>query len=423
MTAPTHYAFSFLLNSLLGVPALTALFSCIASLLPDIDHPDSLVGRIFPGLSKKLLVKWGHRTTTHSFFAIAVFCVASLPFLLLGKTVYVAVTASFISHIFLDLFNRSGVKLFSPFHAKEYISFHTEKLRIRVKSWQEYLILFLIIISCVMVSGETLSMNKAARTLTRFFYKHYDGAYSDFKIYSEDICFADVDYFDPVLSKIVKGKFMVLSMFPEKGYFLKCSSSGEPDFSSHNRLIISKEEVSEIELSDSGIKRQQKNLRGRSLRELAALPPDCIISGTIKLKNYRPDIKNSDYIRVSHSPTESTITLICAMSGELGEIIELERMRNAELDTLKAKLPSYQIERLQAERERIENQIRSYNRKGFYSNYKAIIRLNDKIKKIDSRIDSLSMQDSAGADDTVSSQISMMESSFAVEWNVWVLEK
>ena len=111
------------------------------------------------------------------------------------------------------------------------------------------------------------------------------------------------------------------------------------------------------------------------------------------------------------------------MSGELGEIIELERMRNAELDILKAKLPSYQIERLQAERERIENQIRSYNRKGFYSNYKAIIRLNEKIKKIDSRIDSLSMQDSAGADDTVSSQISMMESSFGVEWNVWVLEK
>ena len=107
-----------------------------------------------------------------------------------------------------------------------------------------------IIISCVMVSGETLSMNKAARTLTRFFYKHYDGAYSDFKIYSEDICFADVDYFDPVLSKIVKGKFMVLSMFPEKGYFLKCSSSGEPDFSSHNRLIISKEEVSKIERTE-----------------------------------------------------------------------------------------------------------------------------------------------------------------------------
>jgi hypothetical protein len=49
--------------------------------------------------------------------------------------------------------------------------------------------------------------------------------------------------------------------------------------------------------------------------------------------------------------------------------------------------------------------------------------LNDKIKKIDSRIDSLSMQDSAGADDTVTSQISMMESSFGVEWNVWVLEK
>jgi hypothetical protein len=138
------------------------------------------------------------------------------------------------------------------------------------------------------------------------------------------------------------------------------------------------------------------------------------------LKNYQPVLRNSEYLRVSHSPTATTITLVCALSGELGEILALEQMRNAELETLKAKQSSYQISHLNAELARLDAQLRTLSTKGFYANYAKITRLNDERKKVESRIDSLRLRETSGADADTAAKIEQMENAYGVEYEVWV---
>ena len=441
MTAATHYAFSCLLLSAAGVSPPVTLAASAASLLPDIDHPESLIGRVFPFISKGLLRKYGHRTVTHSIFAILVISLLLIPVLFISNgMVYGALLTAFTSHIFIDLFNKAGVKLLSPCTQKEYISFHTQTLRIGVGSWKEYLLLFVLIISTVMISGEAFSINKAVRSTARLLYKHYDGALSDYEHASKNICTAKIEYFDPVESKIKIENFIVLTMFPENIYLLKYDpkennptpttkpspigeggrEAGEVNVTTENRLILKKDIINEIEITDTKVPRAQSKHTGRTLRDLALLPPDTVLSGIIVLKNYQPVLRNSDYIRVSHSPTATTITLICALSGELGEIIALERMRNAELETLKAKQSSYQIERLAAKQKTLENKVRYLSQKGFYRNYASIMKVNSEIKKIESRIETLHLQAASGADADLAAKIEMMESAYGVEYEVWV---
>ncbi len=440
MTAPTHYAFSYLVCSIAGIPPSTALAASLVSLLPDIDHPESMVGRIFPFISKRIMQKYGHRTITHSIFAIGIIGIVSLLTMFLGNSISLALLLSFSSHIFIDLFNRAGVKLLSPFSTKEYISFHTPILRIMVRSWQEYILLFIIIFLAFTVTGETFSINKAIRSASKLIYLHYDGALTDYENASKNICVAKIEYFDPVESKIKIENFIVLTMFPENIYLLRYDpkennptsttkpspigegsrQAGEVLVSSQNRLIIKKDIINEIEITDTNILRKQIYTKGSTLRELSLLPSDAIISGTIVLKNYQPALRNSDFIRVSHSPTATTITLICALSGELGEILALERMRNAELETLKAKQSSYQIARLQDEQNKLESQIKSLSLKGFYANYPKIMRLNSEVKKIDARIESLHLREASGADADIDAKIEMMENAYSVEYEVWV---
>ena len=133
-------------------------------------------------------------------------------------------------------------------------------------------------------------------------------------------------------------------------------------------------------------------------------------------------LRNSDYIRVSHSPTATTITLICAMTGELGEIIALEHMRNAELETLKAKQSSFQIVRLSAEKKRLEDNIKSLSSRGLYANYDRVMTMNNEVKKIESRIDSLRLREVSGADADTAAKIEAMENAYSVEYEVWVTE-
>jgi hypothetical protein len=267
---------------------------------------------------------------------------------------YFSLLAAFSSHIFVDLFNKAGVKLLAPYMRKEYLSFHTPSLRIGVSTWQEYLLLIILIFSTIMVSGETFSINKAVRSTARLLYKHYDGALTYYEHASKNICTAKIEYFDPVESKVKIENFIALTMFPENIYLMRYEpeknqlsidkkssplrgeggrQAGEVLVSSHNRLILKKDAIKEIEITDTGIPRSQEKHTGSTLRELSLLPPDAVISGTIVLKNYQPVLRNSDYIRVSHSPTATTITLIRVLSGELGEILELDKMQNAESET------------------------------------------------------------------------------------------
>lgn len=423
MTSATHYAFSYLLCSAAGVPHTVALPASLVALLPDIDHPQSLIGRIFPFASKYLLRKYGHRTITHSLFAILAIAVILSPTLFFSGAVYGALVLAFASHIFIDLFNMSGVKLLAPFSQKEYISFRTPELRVLVSSWKEYAVLFVIVFLAFTVTGEAFSLTRAVRSVSKLFYRHYDGAVTDYQNNSEYLCTAKVEYFNHTTTRMVTEHFIVLNMYAEKMYGLRIKSPGDTNEiipSKEGRTILKKADINEIEITRTARRMNTKILSGSDLSGLTEIPAGSFVSGTIVIKNYNPELKNTDYIRLDHTPSSATITITCAMPQELGDIIRLNKEREREIKALKSKTSAYQIDRLNEEEASIKRRLIALQRKGFYENYLVINRLNSELKKVESRIDTLKMREASGADVDVIMKIEKMEKDFSVEFRLYI---
>jgi len=91
-----------------------AAAGCVAALLPDIDHPGSLAGRVFRPVSLYLEERWGHRDSpTHTALFVLL---AALPLVVLWLLIGCS-TAPFwgaatggASHIALDAPTKSGVR-------------------------------------------------------------------------------------------------------------------------------------------------------------------------------------------------------------------------------------------------------------------------------------------------------------------------
>lgn len=88
------------------------------SLLPDIDHTKSIIGKSFYPIAKWLDRKYGHRTLTHSllcYFTIYI-VIATIEKSAFQTTVYSSIFVwSYGSHLILDMITLQGVPLFFPF--------------------------------------------------------------------------------------------------------------------------------------------------------------------------------------------------------------------------------------------------------------------------------------------------------------------
>ena len=143
MLAPTHSIFGIFLTLIfLAVFGIQwslhwtiILVAIIGSIMPDIDHPQSVIGRIFYPLSSYLERRYGHRTITHSFigwiiaslaFAVIVLLVICIFYILniawklefgywsLMPRWIAAFSISYFSHLILDMFNKRGAQMFWP---------------------------------------------------------------------------------------------------------------------------------------------------------------------------------------------------------------------------------------------------------------------------------------------------------------------
>jgi len=107
------------IGRLAGEPLLGAAVGAVAALLPDIDHPGSLVGRRVPVLPALLSVITGHRTVTHTvWFCLAVAAGAGVLAVSLAGWAWAWLSAptfcGALSHLLLDGCTRSGVRPFAP---------------------------------------------------------------------------------------------------------------------------------------------------------------------------------------------------------------------------------------------------------------------------------------------------------------------
>lgn len=90
----------------------------LGSLLPDIDHPKSFLGKKVKPISKSLYKWFGHRTLTHSLFIFIISFEACR--LTNYHPLATGLTLGLISHILLDLLTPQGVALCYPISKKRY---------------------------------------------------------------------------------------------------------------------------------------------------------------------------------------------------------------------------------------------------------------------------------------------------------------
>lgn len=128
MLAPGHIAVGLTCYwgacQLAGYQPAPELYTAAAfgALLPDIDHPQSQVGRMFPSVSRPVAALVGHRGFTHSLLAtllmVAALVVAStrpqfaeaLPHAVIG-----ALSLGYLSHLLADYLTVRGIPLFWPY--------------------------------------------------------------------------------------------------------------------------------------------------------------------------------------------------------------------------------------------------------------------------------------------------------------------
>jgi len=126
MTFPNHIAggivftgtmLSFYNVNLFSNPLYlsTAVFF---SLIPDIDTPKTMIGKVFYPIAFLINRRFGHRTLTHSLLFLAFLIILSLftcRFFGWDFNLYRIIMFSIISHLILDMVTIQGVPLFYPF--------------------------------------------------------------------------------------------------------------------------------------------------------------------------------------------------------------------------------------------------------------------------------------------------------------------
>jgi len=147
MLAPTHSVFGIFLTLIIlavfgvqwGLHWTIILFAILGSIIPDIDHPRSVIGKIFLLISVPLERRYGHRTITHSligwaissaiFGVLVIFVIWILGFVSdLGFSIsdlaprwIAAFSISYFSHLVLDMFNPRGSQMFWPDSGRDVI--------------------------------------------------------------------------------------------------------------------------------------------------------------------------------------------------------------------------------------------------------------------------------------------------------------
>ncbi len=139
MIAPTHLAFATVTAFSLGASPIQAVWVAIGSLLPDIDTPKSIIGRVFPW-SWWLESQFGHRGVIHSLILWLPLLAIGFWFPSAGWLIWGSIT-----HILLDTVNIAGVRLFYPSH--RLAIFGGRNMRIPVGSPAEMILFIFLTVS------------------------------------------------------------------------------------------------------------------------------------------------------------------------------------------------------------------------------------------------------------------------------------
>lgn len=190
-------------------------FCVFSSLLADVDHPKSLIGKVFYPLAKYLDRNYGHRTITHSFvFFISLFTLCSFFELNIFNYWFnksdmnysLIFFFAYLSHLILDMLTIQGIPFFYPFLKNPCVIPANPNLRFRsghLKSESLAMLFFVMVIS----SSYSLFANGFWTTYNRSFgtIKHVA------REFNRQLKLIEVDYKYYKFNDLKKGKALVLN--------------------------------------------------------------------------------------------------------------------------------------------------------------------------------------------------------------------
>ena len=163
---------SFWNVNIFASPGLVGL-TVFASLLPDIDHSRSIIGKFFLPVSRWLDRNYGHRTVTHSllFFVLTAVLVKAVEVLFGADNLFLVYCFALSSHLIFDMLTRQGIPLLYPFYRNPCVIGSNPDLRLSGKGNGEVVVfaLFLLMLYfCVPLfqNGFWVSYNKNFNTLS-----------------------------------------------------------------------------------------------------------------------------------------------------------------------------------------------------------------------------------------------------------------
>lgn len=301
MLAPTHSAFGIFLTLVIlaffgvqwGLHWTIILVAVIGSIIPDIDHPRSIIGKIFYPISSFLEDKFGHRTITHSFIGWAIATVIFAVLILSGVGILsfiihfdfdiwnlvirwiAAFSISYFSHLILDMFNRRGAQMFWPDPGRDVIPKDPKyrppsgsKIEIIIFTVMVFLMFLAFPVSKYGVSSSVHYLIATPSSAIEEFKSMKTHAYIDFKGYFEST------------KQNVQGTAEILDTDHKKLVILFDNSVYTLNEESAD-IVASKVRIKKTNIP---IKIEQREFADKTRDELLAQIPDkALISGTINL--------------------------------------------------------------------------------------------------------------------------------------------
>ena len=212
MTAPTHGIFAGILLFAFGMPVEAAPYLIFGSLLPDIDHDRSFIGRILFPVSYPLNRKFGHRNITHSLLVW-------IPLLVIGIKYKIAMWIAIggLSHLFLDMWNLTGVGIFKPLTDKIFVMAN-KNFRIKVGSKNEFILM--LVFSMMLWGTWELHKKKGLRGVTREVIGAYEMSYDDYERNGLEISYIEGKFRQKEGIIKEEAKYLIIGEGESEGYLV-----------------------------------------------------------------------------------------------------------------------------------------------------------------------------------------------------------
>lgn len=239
MTAPTHIAFSATIALMFGYSSPEVLlYLSIGSVLPDIDHPKSFIGKLLFFLSIPLNKRFGHRGLIHS---VVVWLLPLIIGFIYFKPLFI-ICLGIMSHIILDSWNIAGVHLLKPVSEKTYV-IAQKKYRIASGSKNEFVLL--VILLCSVGVGSYFVVNGGVRNMLQKVLGDYTTAVQHYCKEGKRICYMDGD-FRKTNGEIISDRFLIVGKDDSYNITILYEKTGElfqiPKDGEFNRCYLEKSE-------------------------------------------------------------------------------------------------------------------------------------------------------------------------------------